>query len=55
MTAEQARVLIVDDEPLNVEIIVEYLEDRPYRLDTVFLVNKGPRDPSKSVRDPDKS
>lgn len=34
MTAEQARVLIVDDEPLNVEIIVEYLEDRPYRLDT---------------------
>ena len=29
-----ARLLVVDDEPLNQEIIAEYLDDSPYRLDT---------------------
>ena len=28
------RILIVDDEPLNVEILLEYLEDSGYELDT---------------------
>jgi CheY-like chemotaxis protein len=34
MAPDQARVLIVDDEPLNVEIILEYLEDSPYLLES---------------------
>ena len=34
MTGHQASILIVDDEPFNVEIILEYLEECPYELDT---------------------
>jgi CheY-like chemotaxis protein len=31
---QRPRILIVDDEPLNVEILLEYLEDSGYELDT---------------------
>lgn len=34
MTPHQARILIVDDEPFNVEIILEYLEECPYELES---------------------
>jgi CheY-like chemotaxis protein len=34
MAPEPVRVLVVDDEPLNVEIILEYLEDSPYVLES---------------------
>jgi len=34
MTTSAPRILIVDDEPFNVEILVEYLEDGGYQLDT---------------------
>ena len=34
MTQHQAKILVVDDEPFNVEIVLEYLEDCPYVCDT---------------------
>ena len=34
MTSHQAKILVVDDEPFNVEIILEYLEEQPYELES---------------------
>jgi len=34
MAGHEARLLVVDDEPLNLEIILEYLEDGPYETIT---------------------
>ncbi len=40
MTSKQATILVVDDEPLNLEIISEYLEDCHYELVNASIVSQ---------------